>query len=448
MTGSTDERVDRTPPNNIAAERIVLGAMMLSADAIADVIEILHTGDYYRPANGTVHAAITDLYTRGEPVDPVAVIAHLLSTGDISRVGGAEYLHQCVEQVPTVANASWYAREVAEHAGRRRLIAAGTKMVQLAADPGLDLTSAMDQAGAEFYDATTAHDTGDLTPLGALLGPAMQAIRDASEHRGELRGISTGFTDLDQLTGGLRPGQLVVIAGRPGMGKSVAAVDIARATALRDKKPAAFFSLEMSEDELVTRILSAEARVPLHVISSGHLRDGDWSRLEIASGHLAGAPLHIDPSPGLTMTEIRARARRLAQREGLALVIVDYLQLMTSSGRKNHQNREQEVAEISRGMKLLAKELRVPVVAVAQLNRGPEQRQDKRPMLSDLRESGALEQDADLVIFVHRDDYYDKESARAGEADLIVAKHRGGSTDTITVASQLHFARFVDMAIA
>jgi replicative DNA helicase len=446
MTSTTEPRLDRTPPNNIAAERVVLGAMMLSHDAIADVIEILAKGDFYRPVNGTVYQAISDLYTRGEPTDPVAVIGRLLETGDIVRVGGAAYLHECVEDVPVTASAAWYARQVADAAGRRRLIEAGTKMVQLAAAPDIELTQAVDQAGAAFYDATTRHDTGELHPLRELVAPALQAIRDASEHRGELRGLSTGFMDLDQLTGGLRPGQFIVIAGRPGMGKSVLGVDIARANALRDKKPVAFFSLEMGEQELVTRVLSAETRVPLTVLSSGHLSDSDWSRLEVAQDRLEQAPLHIDESPGLTMTEIRARARRLAQRTGLDLVVVDYLQLMQPSGRRV-DNRQQEVADITRGMKLLAKELQVPVIAIAQLNRGVEQRQDKTPMLSDLRESGAIEQDADIVIFVHRDDYYDKDSARAGEADLVVAKHRGGATDTITVASQLPFARFADMAI-
>jgi replicative DNA helicase len=446
MTSSTEQRTDRTPPNNVAAERIVLGAMMLSADAIADVIEILHNGDFYRPANASIYTAICQQYTAGEPTDPVAVISRLIANGDITRVGGAAYLHECVEDVPVTASASWYARQVGETAGRRRLIEAATKMLQIAQSPDIDLSTAFDQAGAAFYDAAIRHDSGELIPMNRLVEPAYQAIRDAAEHRGELRGLSTGFMDLDMLTNGLRPGQFIVVAGRPGMGKSVFGVDIARANALRDKKNVAFFSLEMSEQELVTRILSATVRVPLHLLNSGNLSDTDWSRLEVAQDGLERAPLHIDPSPGLTMTEIRARARRLAQSQGLDLVVVDYLQLMQPSG-KRVENRQQEVADISRGMKLLAKELQVPVIAIAQLNRGVEQRQDKRPMLSDLRESGALEQDADMVIFVHRDDYYDKDSPRAGEADIIVAKHRGGPTDTVTVSAQLHLARFIDMAI-
>jgi replicative DNA helicase len=437
---------DRTPPNNIGAERIVLGAMMLSTNAITDVIEILKPGDFYRPVHGDIYTAVTDLYTRGEPTDPVAVAHRLLTTGDLQRAGGVPYLHDCIEAVPVAVTAAWYARQVADTAGRRRLIEAATQMLQLAASPALDLNEAMDQAGAAFHTAITQHDSGELRPLGDILGPALVEIRTQAEHRGELRGVSTGFMDLDQLTGGLRAGQLIVVAGRPGMGKSVLGVDIARAAALRDRKPVAFFSLEMSEQEIVTRILAAEARVPLQAFNSGNLLDGHWRRLEEKQQLLASAPLHIDDSPGLTMTEIRARARRLAQRHGLSLIVVDYLQLMTPSGRRD-ANREQQVAEISRGLKVLAKELGVPVIAIAQLNRGPEQRTDKRPVLSDLRESGSLEQDSDVVIFVHRDDYYDKESPRAGEADFIVAKHRGGPTDTITVAAQLAFARFTDMAL-
>jgi replicative DNA helicase len=446
MTSTTEPRLDRTPPNNAAAERVVIGAMMLSSDASADVIEILHADDFYRPVHASIYAAICTLYTRGEPTDPVAVTGQLLTTGDLQRAGGAPYLHECVTDVPVTASAGWYARQVAETAGRRRLLEVGGKILQLAAAPDIEYTSAVDQAGAAFYDATTRHDTGELKPLAQLLAPALAEIREHAEHRGELRGLATGFSDLDRLTGGLRAGQFIVVAGRPGMGKSVLGVDIARNVALREKKPVAFFSLEMSEQELVTRILAAEARVPLHVFNSGHLGDVEWSKLEVAQTRLEEAPLHIDESSGLTMTEIRSRARRLAQRRGLDLVIVDYLQLMQPSGRRV-ENRQQEVAEITRGMKLLAKELQVPVIAIAQLNRGVEQRSDKTPLLSDLRESGAIEQDADIVIFVHRDDYYDKGSARAGEADFIVAKHRGGAIDTVTVAAQLAFARFVDMAI-
>ncbi|GLZ62849.1 replicative DNA helicase [Micromonospora sp. NBRC 107095] len=447
MTITTEDHdLRRTPPQDTAAERIVLGAMMLARDAIADVIELVTADEYYRPAHGTIHRAITDLYVKGEPTDAAAVAAKLLTTGDLQRVGGAPYLFECIEAVPTVANAGWHAKRIRNDAGRRRLAEVGTKMVSLALNPGVEYTEAVDQAGQSFYDATTRHDSGELTPLSALIGPTLEAISAAAANPDSVIGLPTGLVDLDRLTGGLRPGQLVVVAGRPGMGKSVFGVDVARNIAIRAGKPVAFFALEMGEDELIQRILSAETLIPLHALRDAkHLSDLDWRRLAEAETELAAAPLHIDPTPSVNMTEIRARARRLAQRKGLSLIVVDYLQLMTPA--RKSESRQQEVAEISRGMKLLAKELQVPVIAVAQLNRDNEKRQDKRPMLADLRESGALEQDADLVIFVHRDDYYDKESARAGEVDLIVAKNRSGPQDTITAAAQLHVSRFVDMCV-
>ncbi|WP_371409762.1 replicative DNA helicase [Micromonospora zamorensis] len=441
-----DQDLRRTPPQDTAAERIVLGAMMLARDAIADVIELVTADEYYRPVHGTIHRAITDLYVKGEPTDAAAVANKLLTTGDLQRVGGAPYLFECIEAVPTIANAGWHAKRIRNDAGRRRLAEAGTKMVGLALNPAIEYAEAVDQAGQNFYDATTRHDSGELTPLSALIGPTLEAISAAAANPDSVIGLPTGLADLDRLTGGLRPGQLVVVAGRPGMGKSVFGVDIARNISIRAGKPVAFFALEMGEDELIQRILSAETLIPLHALRDAkHLSDLDWRRLAEAEQELAAAPLHIDPTPSVNMTEIRARARRLAQRKGLSLIVVDYLQLMTPA--RKSESRQQEVAEISRGMKLLAKELQVPVIAVAQLNRGPEQRTDKRPMLSDLRESGALEQDADLVIFVHRDDYYDKESPRAGEVDLIVAKNRSGPQDTITAAAQLHVSRFVDMCV-
>jgi replicative DNA helicase len=278
-----------------------------------------------------------------------------------------------------------------------------------------------------------------------LLQPTLDEIEGAGS-RGVMTGVPTGFTDLDRLLNGLHPGQLIIVAGRPGLGKSTAGMDFVRSASVRNNLASAIFSLEMSKVEIVTRLLSAEARVPLQVLRSGRLSDDDWTRLARRMGEISEAPLFVDDTPNMTLMEIRAKARRLRQRNDLRLIVVDYLQLMTSP--KRTESRQQEVAELSRGLKLLAKEVECPVVAVSQLNRGPEQRNDKRPQLSDLRESGSIEQDADVVILLHRDDYYDKESPRAGEADFIVAKHRNGPTDTITVAAQLHLSRFVDMAIA
>jgi len=788
-----DAQFDRTPPQDVAAEQSVLGGMLLSKDAIADVVEILRAGDFYRPAHTVIFEAILDLYGRGDPADPVTVTASLTDAGTIGRVGGMSYVHDLVHAVPTAANTAYYARIVAERAVLRRLVEAGTRIVQLgygaAASAGRDVDDVVDLAQQAVYDVTERRVSEDFLALADVLQPTLDEIEAIGAQGGVMTGVPTGFADLDSLLNGLHPGQLIVVAGRPGLGKalaldtplptpdgwtsmgevsvgdqlidadgrpttvlavsevlvdrpsyavefsdgsvivadgshrwlthtrrsrrngqppqvhttaeirdtlrvrtsdarrnhsvrntrplalpardhpappyplgvwlgsgslgtsrfttadpeiitriegdgftvhprggrcylirpvrglarpgttrgslagllrkigvldekhiplgylrgseaqrrallaglldadgtvtptgnvqftstshrlaqdvrelvvslgyrctlsrrpvpgrtpatsvahtvrfatiddvfylerkalvhkqrrrskditrtgsrfivdvrqvasvpvrcvavdnpdhlylagrslipthnSAASLDFARHAALRHGLASAIFSLEMSKVEIVMRVLAAEARVPLHVLRSGQLSDEDWTKLARRMGEISEAPLFLDDTPNMTLMEIRAKARRLRQRHDLKLLVVDYLQLMTSP--KRVESRQQEVSDLSRGLKLLAKEIDCPVVAVAQLNRGPEQRTDKRPQLSDLRESGAIEQDSDVVILLHRDDYYDKESPRAGEADFIVAKHRNGPTDTVTVAAQLHFSRFVDMAI-
>ena len=443
------EEFERTPPQDVMAEQCALGGMLLSKDAIADVVEILNTVDFYKPAHATIFDAICDKYARGEPADAITVAAALNDTQDLARVGGAPYLHTLISSVPTAANASYYARIVSERAVLRRLIEAGTRVVQLgygtAAGTGRDVDDLVDMAQQAIYDVTERRVSEDFAVLSDLLQPTLDEIEAVGESGGAMTGVPTGFADLDRLLNGLQPGQLIIVAGRPGAGKSTAAMDFIRHAALHHQQSAAMFSLEMSKVEIVMRVLSAETRVPLHVLRSGNLSDDDWTRLAQRMGEVSEAPLFVDDTPSMTLMEIRAKARRLKQRHNLKLIVVDYLQLMSSP--KRVESRQQEVSEMSRGMKLLAKEVECPVIAVAQLNRGPEQRTDKRPQLSDLRESGSLEQDADVVLLLHRDDYYDKESPRAGEADFIVAKHRNGATDTITVAAQLHLSRFVDMAV-
>jgi replicative DNA helicase len=743
-----DTGFDRTPPQDIAAEQCVLGGMMLSKDAIADVVEIVRSADFYRPAHGAIFDAILDLYGRGEPADIVMVAAALTNAGEIARIGGGPYLHTLIASVPTAANAAYYARIVAERAVLRRLVEAGTRIVQMgygaAAGQGRDVDDIVDLAQQAVYDVTERRTSEDFAILADLLQPALDEIEAVGSRDGVMAGVPTGFGDLDRLLNGLHPGQLIIVAGRPGLGKALAldtplptpggwttmgevqvgeqligadgrpttvvaatavmhgrtcyeiafcdgsvivadaehqwvtttpgaspvttaylaattgsrrsgrpshavanprpldlplqanlpippyalgvglgsgpgamvagsldpeivmyseadgysfdavfeceripvsyrraseaqrrallaglldtagrvtadgtialsvssralaedvaeimaslgywcslatrwgtgsaahtvrlttsddvfrlegkrllhkerrqadrltgaefrsivdvrpmpsvpvrcvqvdsadhlylagrsmipthnstvSMDFARNAAVRHNMTSAIFSLEMSKIEIVTRLLAAEARVPLHVLRSGQLSDDDWTRLARRMGEISEAPIFVDDTPNMTLMEIRAKARRMRQRHDLKLVVVDYLQLMTSP--KRVESRQQEVAELSRGLKLLAKEIECPVIAVSQLNRGPEQRTDKRPQLSDLRESGSIEQDADVVILLHRDDYYDRESPRAGEADFIVAKHRNGPTDTVTVAAQLHFSRFVDMAI-
>jgi len=436
---------ERTPPQDVAAEQSVLGGMLLDKDAIADVVEVLRPTDFYRPAHQTIFERILELYGRGEPADAITVSDELTRVGDLARVGGAGYLHTLLSSVPTAANAGYYARIVAERAILRRLVEAGTRIVQLGyAVDGGEVDDLVDRAQQAIYDVTERRTSEDYTVLGDVMQPAMDEMEAISSRAGTMTGVPTGFTDLDNLTNGLHPGQLIVVAGRPGLGKSTLGLDIARSCSIKHGMTSAIFSLEMGKTEITMRLLSAEARIGLHHMRTGTMSDDDWARLARRMGEVADAPLYIDDSPNLTMMEIRAKARRLKQRYDLKLVIIDYLQLM--SGNKKAESRQQEVSELSRNLKLLAKELEVPVIAMSQLNRGPEQRTDKKPQLADLRESGSIEQDADMVILLYREDAFEKESPRAGEADLIVAKHRNGPTQTITVASQLHYSRFVDMS--
>ncbi|MCY7366438.1 MAG: replicative DNA helicase [Frankiaceae bacterium] len=381
---------ERTPPQDIAAEQSVLGGMLLSKDAIADVVEVVRATDFYKPAHQTIFDVVVDLYGKGEPADPITVSAELTRLGEIGRVGGAPYLHTLLSSVPTAANAGFYARIVAEQAILRRLVEAGTRIVQLgygaAGAGGVD--DVVDRAQQSIYDVTERRSSEDYTLLEELMQPTMDELEAIGSRGGSMSGVPTGFVDLDGLTNGLHPGQLIVIAGRPGLGKSTLGLDIARAASVKNGMPSAIFSLEMSKTEITMRLLSAEARVPLHHMRSGTMTDDDWARLARRMGEVAEAPLYIDDSPNLTMMEIRSKARRLRQRNDLQLIVIDYLQLM--SGNKKAESRQQEVSELSRSLKLLAKELEIPVIAMSQLNRGAESRTDKKPQISDLRESGCL----------------------------------------------------------
>ena len=587
--GPPSEDYGRQPPQDMAAEQSVLGGMLLSKDAIADVLERLRPGDFYRPAHQSVYDAILDLYGRGEPADAVTVSAELDRRGLLKRVGGAPYLHTLISTVPTAANAGYYAGIVAEKSLLRRLVEAGTRVVQYgyAGAEGADVAAVVDRAQAEMYEVTDRRTTEDFVPLEQLLQPTMDEIDAIASQGGIARGVPTGFTELDELTNGLHPGQMIVVAARPGMGKaleldtplptptgwttmgdvqvgaeligadgfptrvvaatevmygrpcfevefsdgtvivadaqhqwptesgirttaqlrsgadrlipatlpasraggttallalgvhvawvravesvpvrcvqvdneshlylagkgmvpthnSTLGLDFLRSCSIKNRQSSVLFSLEMSKSEIVMRLLSAEAKIKLADMRSGRMSDDDWTRLARRMSEISEAPLYIDDSPNLTMMEIRAKARRLSQKSDLRLIVIDYLQLMTSG--KKVESRQQEVSEFSRQIKLLAKELEVPVVAMSQLNRGPEQRTDKKPMLADLRESGSIEQDADMVILLHRPDAFERDDPRGGEADLILGKHRNGPTKTITVAHQLHLSRFANMA--
>ncbi|MFP5252420.1 MAG: replicative DNA helicase [Actinomycetes bacterium] len=572
---------DRTPPQDNDAEQSVLGSMLLSKDAIADVIEAVRAHDFYKPAHETIFDVMVDLYGRGEPVDPVTTAAELQRRGELARIGGAPYLHTLSASVPIAANAGYYAEIVREKAILRRLVDAGTRIAQMGyAGEGL-VDDVVDRAQQEVYGVTDRRASEDYAPLSAIMESALDEIEAISNRDGEMVGVPTGFTDLDELTNGLHPGQMVIIAARPAMGKALAldtplptpsgwttmgevrlgdelcaadgkptrvvaatevmtdrpcyevtfsdgsvivadaqhqwltetpleaprvrttealalaadphavrmpdgeavkiesvlrvssvpvrcvevdnpdhlylagptaipthnstlGLDICRAAAIHHNLTSVIFSLEMTRNEITMRLLSAEARIPLNHMRNGHMNDEDWAKLARKMGEVSSAPLFIDDSPNMTMMEIRAKARRLKQRHDLRLIVIDYLQLMSSG--KKVESRQLEVSEFSRQIKLLAKELEIPIIALSQLNRGAEQRADKRPMMSDLRESGSIEQDADMVILLHREDAYEKESTRPGEADVIVAKHRNGPTRDIVVAFQGHYSRFVDMA--
>ncbi|KQU35932.1 MULTISPECIES: replicative DNA helicase [unclassified Rhodococcus (in: high G+C Gram-positive bacteria)] len=440
------EDFGRQPPQDMAAEQSVLGGMLLSKDAIADVLEVLRPGDFYRPAHQMVYDAILDLYGRGDPADPVTVSAELERRGELKRIGGPPYLVTLTQTVPTAANASFYAEIVVEKAILRRLVEAGTRIVQFgyAGADGQDVSEVVDRAQAEVYEVTERRTAEDFVQLEELLQPTMDEIDSIASRGGMSNGVPTGFTELDEVTNGLHPGQMIIVAARPGVGKSTLGMDFMRSCSIKHGMASVMFSLEMSRTEIVMRLLSAEAKIKLGDMRSGKMTDDDWTRLARRMSEISEAPLFVDDSPNLTMMEIRAKARRLKQRHDLKLIVIDYLQLMSSG--KKVESRQQEVSDFSRSLKLLAKELMVPVVAICQLNRGPEQRTDKKPMVSDLRESGSLEQDADMVILLYRPDATERDDPRGGEADLILGKHRNGPTATITVAHQLHLSRFVDMA--
>ncbi|MFJ8687400.1 replicative DNA helicase [Micromonospora wenchangensis] len=446
----SEGQFDRTPPHNVEAEKAVLGRMMHpdAYDAVAEAETLLKRGDFYRPVHGLLFATICDLAAEKQPTDPIAV-AEALDPKDLVRVGGAPYLHTLYASGYVAGNVGYYAAMVAKKARLRKLMEIGARLTQgvLNADANdSDPEELMDWARDSLVAVENSMSAGE-GPI--RWGDLMQQVCDAVEEAGQLPdgavpGVPTGFADLDRLIKGFRPGQLVVVAARTSMGKSVAAAGFAQTAACFHRMPALVFNLEMPAVELGTRFMAAGSRVPLHTLTSGTASDDDWTRMARYMGDTGDAPLYVDSTANVTLADIRARSRKLHRQVGLRLIVVDYLQLVEAA---RAESRQIAVAAISRGLKLLAMELQVPVIAVAQLNRGPEQRADKIPTKADLRESGAIENDADVIIFLHRDDYYDKESARAGEADFIIAKNRNGPTDTITVAAQLHLSRFVDMAI-
>lgn len=435
-------RPERVPPHNLEAEESVLGSMMLSAEAIADVVEQIKSEDFYRSSNQKIFAALKALYARGDPVDAITAVEELKRGGILEEVGGPLFIHELVEQVPTPASAGHYARIVAQAALLRRLIQAAAEIMEMGYSAPEDPEGAADEAETRIYNVARRDDKDQIVQVRELVDEALTNLESIQNRESAFAGIPTGFRDVDALLSGLQPGNLVIVAARPGVGKSSFATNLARNVAVDSRVPVAMFSLEMSRWEIGMRLLCGEARVPWDSIRNKRVGADDWSRIVQAAESLHDAPLSIIDSGNVTIVDIRSKTRRLRTgRPGLGLIIVDYLQLMSHHRRVD--NRQQEIADISRNLKLLAKEMDIPVIAVSQLNRDPERRQDKRPQLSDLRESGALEQDADVVMFIHRDD---ADPSKKGVADLIVAKHRNGPTDTIPLTFLPHLTQFRNYA--
>ncbi|MGH8936030.1 MAG: replicative DNA helicase [Acidimicrobiia bacterium] len=432
----------RVPPSNLEAEESVLGAVMLSADAANEVIGKLQPEDFYKPAHQVIYQAIVGLYNANQPIDAVTVSDALRRSEQLERMGGISSLTELLEAVPTATHVGYYADIVEEHALRRRLVRAGTVIGELAFDTDTEVDQVLDQAEQTVFGVAERRVGEGLMPLRPLIPPTLEAIEEIGTRGSELAGLSTGFRDLDRKLGGLQPANLVVIAARPAMGKSSLATNIAHNVASQGNS-VAIFSLEMSVQELVQRMLCSVARVDSHKLRTGQLGPL-WQKVVQAAGQLYELPIFLDESPTLTATDIRAKCRRLKRQHGLGLVLVDYLQLMQSSGRP--ENRQQEIAEISRSLKSLARELDVPIIAVSQLNRALESRQDKHPMLGDLRESGEIEQSADVILFIYRDEYYHPENVEAkGLAEVDIAKHRNGATGRVQMTFLAEFTLFADM---
>ncbi len=434
------------PPQNLEAEESVLGAMMLSPGAIGAVSEVLSAADFYRESHGTIYRAALDLYAHGEPVDAITLADKIEERGELEQVGGRGRIHELAALVPATANAAHYARIVRDMAVLRGLIAAGGEIQRLGWERLGDTPELVDRAEQIVFNLSQDRITNDWSHIEALLKESWERITALYESGAELTGAPSGFRELDRLTSGFQPGNLVVLAARPSMGKTAFAMCIAANLAVQNGIPVGLFTLEMSKAEVTQRLMAINGKIELQKLRTGRLAPDDFSRLTAASNALMKAPIYVDDTASVTMMEIRSKCRRLKSREpNLGLVIVDYLQLMTAGG--SAENRVQEVSQISRALKILARDLDVPVVALSQLSRAVEQRHDKRPILSDLRESGSIEQDADLVAFIYRDEYYNpEETDQQGLAEVILAKHRNGPTDSVKLSFLKRYAKFADLA--
>lgn len=419
--------------------------MLVDKDAVTSAIEVLKEDDFYREDNKSIFAAIVALYSKSEPVDIVTVKNELVSNGTFERVGGLEYLAELPERVPTTANVEKYIKIVEEKSALRSLIQTSNELISLGYDESENVDSIMDMAEKKVFDLAQKKNVKGYAAIKDVLAESLQKIEELYNKKGNVTGISTGFSDLDNITAGLQNSDLIIVAARPAMGKSAFAINIATNAAVKSNVPVAIFNLEMSKEQVGNRILCSEAMIDSNKVRTGQLGDDDWVKLANTIGNLSEAPIYIDDTPGISIMEIRAKCRKLKLEKDIGLIVIDYLQLIQGTGGRN-SSREQEISEISRSLKIIAKELNVPVIALSQLARATEKRDDKRPMLSDLRESGAIEQDADIVMFLYRDDYYNKESEKRNIAEVIIAKHRGGSTGTVELAWMGNFTKFGNSA--
>jgi replicative DNA helicase len=435
----------RVPPQNVEAEESLLGAMLLSKDAIASAVEAVSPEDFYKPAHGHLFEAIQSLYGRGEPVDPVTVAEELRRAGLLEALGGKQAILRIQVGTPSAANAAHYARIVEEHSLLRRLIAVAGEISEMGYEVPDDVTNTLDRAETLVFEVANRRLSSSLKGIYPALQESLEQLEALFERDGLMTGVPSGFVDLDEVTLGFQPSNLVVVAARPGQGKTSFALGAAAHVALETRRPVVFFSMEMGYLELTQRMLASEAGVNSRLLRTGRIPESDWTKISHAVGRLAEAPFYIDDNAHLTVMEMRAKCRRLKALHGaLGLVVVDYLQLMSTPRRS--ENRQVEVSELSRGLKILARDLETPVMALSQLNRSLEYRTDKRPMLADLRESGSIEQDADIVMFIYRDDAYNPESADKGTAEIIVAKHRNGPTAKVRLAFLEHLTKFANMA--
>ena len=439
-----EDAIIRMLPNDVEAEQAVLGSMIIDKDAIASALEVIKPEDFYREDNKEIFAAICDLFETNKPIDLLTLKEQLRLRGTLEAVGGIPYIAELSAKVPTSANVGYYAKIVEEKALLRKLINASTEIVNMGYAANDEVQTIVDNAEKKIFDIVQKRNVQGFTPIKSILVDSFEKIEELYNQKGYLTGISYGYTDLDIKTAGLHNSDLILIAARPALGKTAFALNIAQNVAVKSKVPVAIFSLEMSKQQLVNRMICCEAMIDSNKMRTGKLEEDDWGKLASAMSTLSDAPIYIDDTPGQTVMEIRAKCRRLKLEKGLGLIVIDYLQLMQGSKKGGGENRQQEVSEMSRALKIMAKELDVPVITLSQLSRAPDARPDHHPVLSDLRESGAIEQDADIVMFLYRDDYYNPETEKKNIAEVILAKHRGGSTGTVELVWLGQYTKFAN----